>query len=160
MANRINSLFLKKKTMKKLILSFLLCFTILTIHSQPKDLKTSRVINFKTQNELFQDSTMNYFINKLNFNINDYQIVSLSRVVSISDSLTINKQPNLVRLIYIKYSTLDSPTIEYNRTKEVFDCNPKRSMIYKPKIKLMSAYKTIEADENGKYSVCFYSVEE
>lgn len=146
-----------KRTILLLLLSNLF---FVSVYSQNKELKGQRLISFQDQKEILNDTVSNFFVNKLNLNINNYKIVSLSRIVSVSDSLTLIKQSNLVRLVHIKYSNLNSVIIEYNRTKEVFNCDSKRTIVQKPKVRLMSVYKTTEPDENGKYSITFYSVEE
>lgn len=146
-----------KRTILLLLLSNLF---FVSVYSQNKELKGQRLISFQDQKEILNDTVSNFFVNKLNLNINNYKIVSLSRIVSVSDSLTLIKQSNLVRLVHIKYSNLNSVIIEYNRTKEVFNCDLKRTIVQKPKVRLMSVYKTTEPDENGKYSITFYSVEE
>lgn len=135
--------------MKKIICIFLLVLSSVC-YSQDKMISSYSIQN---KNELLSDSTLMRFLNKLNINVSDYDVVGIYDYI---DTIAMCRSKNnkfTLKKYQINYTSLEDSKISY--VEKITNNDTKKQ----DKKKFLSCFKTLELNDNKEYNITFFILE-
>jgi hypothetical protein len=135
--------------MKKLII---ILFVLISTYSYSQE-KDIRLLSQETKEEIINDTILNYFIKKININLDDYQILPLYMVIDTTSYFKKNNVKFKVVSRKIYYDSLNN--YYYNFTEKNYTIKRKKTL----KTKFLCCYRSLDTDNNNKFLIELYSIE-
>lgn len=136
------------------LLLFLLVVTF--IHAQEKPIDVTKIKTCKTFDCFINDSVFIKAADAVKITFEKYELVDISDIVSLRDSLLTSKLSYNSFSYDISYKTLDEFVVNSNKSKTLYISN---TYTKKNFYKKLFCFRTLSPDENGKYKVHFYILE-
>ena len=135
------------------IFVLLLLFVITTAKAQEKPIDVTKIKTCTTLDCLLQDSVFMKVLNEVKISPTKYQVVDVTEIVSLTDSLIIAKLSHTTISFNVYYKTLDELVVNSYESKSSYISNSVQKKIY---YKKLMCYRTLSPNEKGKYKVHIY----
>lgn len=137
----------------KNILILILSLVITSTNAQEKPIDVTKIKTCKTLDCLLQDSVFMKVMDEVKISPIKYQLVDVSEIVSLTDSLIIAKLSHTIISHDVYYKTLEELSVNSYESKISYISGSNHRKVY---YKKLMCYRTLSPNEKGKYKVHIY----